>query len=213
VVSSRAIGAMGCGGLQARRFVGRPASHGGINADRSRGGWLPTRPCSRSSASRRPSNVTTGSASPPKAIAAAGVAWSARANVPERARCRTKAVRRARPRRGARARRRGGDRGAARASGRRRQRDQPGCRWERLPRDRQARGWLRLEQLMGGPGSWGHADAHRAGFARLLRRNASGFRSQRPIGSLLLLGPTGRGQDGDGEGDRRVPSFHSPARP
>lgn len=39
----------------------------------------------------------------------------------------------------------------------------------------------------------GHAE-HLARIARVLRRNASGFRSQRPVGTFLLLGPTGVGK-------------------
>jgi ATP-dependent Clp protease ATP-binding subunit ClpC len=51
---------------------------------------------------------------------------------------------------------------------------------------------LRLEALMG-ERVVGHADAL-ARVAAILRRNASGFRSRRPIGSFLLLGPTGVGK-------------------
>jgi ATP-dependent Clp protease ATP-binding subunit ClpC len=51
---------------------------------------------------------------------------------------------------------------------------------------------LRLEQLMG-ERVVGHGEAL-ARIARVLRRNASGFRSRRPIGSFLLLGPTGVGK-------------------
>jgi ATP-dependent Clp protease ATP-binding subunit ClpC len=51
---------------------------------------------------------------------------------------------------------------------------------------------LRLEQLLG-ERVVGHGDAL-ARIARVLRRNASGFRSRRPIGSFLLLGPTGVGK-------------------
>src|SRR6516165_9902094 len=51
---------------------------------------------------------------------------------------------------------------------------------------------LRLEQLMGDR-IVGHREAL-GRIARVLRRNASGFRSRRPIGSFLLLGPTGVGK-------------------
>ncbi len=51
---------------------------------------------------------------------------------------------------------------------------------------------LRLEQLMGAR-IVGHVEAL-GRIARVLRRNASGFRSRRPIGSFLLLGPTGVGK-------------------
>ncbi len=51
---------------------------------------------------------------------------------------------------------------------------------------------LRLEELLGA-----RIVGHKAALARIamvLRRNASGFRSRRPIGSFLLLGPTGVGK-------------------
>ncbi len=51
---------------------------------------------------------------------------------------------------------------------------------------------LRLESLLG-ERIVGHARAL-AKIATVLRRNASGFRSRRPIGSFLLLGPTGVGK-------------------
>ena len=51
---------------------------------------------------------------------------------------------------------------------------------------------LRLEQLLG-EHVVGHGHAL-ARIAHVLRRNAGGFRSQRPIGSFLLLGPTGVGK-------------------
>ena len=51
---------------------------------------------------------------------------------------------------------------------------------------------LRLEELLAGR-VVGHREAL-ARIAHVLRRNASGFRSQRPIGSFLLLGPTGVGK-------------------
>jgi len=51
---------------------------------------------------------------------------------------------------------------------------------------------LRLEALMA-ERVVGHTDAL-ARIAAVLRRNASGFRARRPIGSFLLLGPTGVGK-------------------
>lgn len=51
---------------------------------------------------------------------------------------------------------------------------------------------LRLESLMA-ERVVGHAEAL-ARIAAILRRNATGFRSRRPIGSFLLLGPTGVGK-------------------
>ncbi len=51
---------------------------------------------------------------------------------------------------------------------------------------------LRLEQSLA-ERIVGHGDAL-GRIARVLRRNASGFRSRRPIGSFLLLGPTGVGK-------------------
>jgi ATP-dependent Clp protease ATP-binding subunit ClpC len=51
---------------------------------------------------------------------------------------------------------------------------------------------LRLEELLA-QRVVGHEEAL-ARIARVLRRNASGFRSRRPIGSFLLLGPTGVGK-------------------
>ena len=51
---------------------------------------------------------------------------------------------------------------------------------------------LRLEELLGGR-IVGHRDALER-IATVLRRNASGFRSKRPIGTFLLLGPTGVGK-------------------
>jgi ATP-dependent Clp protease ATP-binding subunit ClpC len=51
---------------------------------------------------------------------------------------------------------------------------------------------LRLEDLLGGR-IVGHRHALER-IATVLRRNASGFRSQRPIGTFLLLGPTGVGK-------------------
>jgi len=51
---------------------------------------------------------------------------------------------------------------------------------------------LRLEELLGAR-IVGHASALER-IATVLRRNASGFRSKRPIGTFLLLGPTGVGK-------------------
>lgn len=51
---------------------------------------------------------------------------------------------------------------------------------------------LRLEELLAAR-IVGHSDAL-ARIATVLRRNASGFRSKRPIGTFLLLGPTGVGK-------------------
>jgi ATP-dependent Clp protease ATP-binding subunit ClpC len=51
---------------------------------------------------------------------------------------------------------------------------------------------LRLEELLGAR-IVGHKHAL-SRIAMVLRRNASGFRSRRPIGSFLLLGPTGVGK-------------------
>jgi ATP-dependent Clp protease ATP-binding subunit ClpC len=51
---------------------------------------------------------------------------------------------------------------------------------------------LRIEDLLGAR-IVGHRQAL-SKIATVLRRNASGFRSQRPIGSFLLLGPTGVGK-------------------
>jgi ATP-dependent Clp protease ATP-binding subunit ClpC len=66
---------------------------------------------------------------------------------------------------------------------------------------------LRLEQLMGGR-IVGHAEALER-IARVLRRNASGFRSRRPIGSFLLLGPTGVGKTETAKAIAEC-LFHSP---
>jgi ATP-dependent Clp protease ATP-binding subunit ClpC len=54
----------------------------------------------------------------------------------------------------------------------------------------------------------GHRDAL-ARVARVLRRNASGFRSRRPIGSFLLLGPTGVGKTETAKAIAEC-LFHSP---
>jgi ATP-dependent Clp protease ATP-binding subunit ClpC len=66
---------------------------------------------------------------------------------------------------------------------------------------------LRLEQLVA-ERVVGHADAI-ARIARVLRRNASGFRAQRPIGSFLLLGPTGVGKTETAKAIAEC-LFHSP---
>ena len=66
---------------------------------------------------------------------------------------------------------------------------------------------LRLEQLMGAR-IVGHRDAL-GRIARVLRRNASGFRSRRPIGSFLLLGPTGVGKTETAKAIAEC-LFHSP---
>jgi ATP-dependent Clp protease ATP-binding subunit ClpC len=54
----------------------------------------------------------------------------------------------------------------------------------------------------------GHAEAL-GRIARVLRRNASGFRSKRPIGSFLLLGPTGVGKTETAKAIAEC-LFHSP---
>jgi ATP-dependent Clp protease ATP-binding subunit ClpC len=66
---------------------------------------------------------------------------------------------------------------------------------------------LRLEELMGAR-IVGHREAL-ARIARVLRRNASGFRSRRPIGSFLLLGPTGVGKTETAKAIAEC-LFHSP---
>jgi ATP-dependent Clp protease ATP-binding subunit ClpC len=66
---------------------------------------------------------------------------------------------------------------------------------------------LRLEQLLGDR-VVGHTSAL-ARIARVLRRNASGFRSRRPIGSFLLLGPTGVGKTETAKAIAEC-LFHSP---
>jgi ATP-dependent Clp protease ATP-binding subunit ClpC len=66
---------------------------------------------------------------------------------------------------------------------------------------------LRLEQLLG-ERVVGHAEALER-IARVLRRNASGFRSHRPIGSFLLLGPTGVGKTETAKAIAEC-LFHSP---
>jgi ATP-dependent Clp protease ATP-binding subunit ClpC len=66
---------------------------------------------------------------------------------------------------------------------------------------------LRLEQLLAAR-VVGHTEPL-ARIARVLRRNASGFRAQRPIGSFLLLGPTGVGKTETAKAIAEC-LFHSP---
>lgn len=66
---------------------------------------------------------------------------------------------------------------------------------------------LRMEQLMGDR-IVGHSEAL-VRIARILRRNASGFRSRRPIGSFLFLGPTGVGKTETAKAIAEC-LFHSP---
>jgi ATP-dependent Clp protease ATP-binding subunit ClpC len=66
---------------------------------------------------------------------------------------------------------------------------------------------LRLEALMA-ERVVGHTDAI-ARIAGVLRRNAGGFRSRRPIGSFLLLGPTGVGKTETAKAVAQC-LFHSP---
>jgi ATP-dependent Clp protease ATP-binding subunit ClpC len=66
---------------------------------------------------------------------------------------------------------------------------------------------LRLEELLA-ERVVGHAGALER-IARVLRRNASGFRSRRPIGSFLLLGPTGVGKTETAKAIAEC-LFHSP---
>ncbi len=122
----------------------------------------------------------------PGAIAAA-VTWSAR-YVPERP-LPDKAVG-VLDLAGARARRRGED-NVGRAQVADVLTEMTGVPVERLLETDGAR-MLRLEELLAGR-VVGHHEAL-ARIAHVLRRNASGFRSQRPIGSFLLLGPTGVGK-------------------
>jgi ATP-dependent Clp protease ATP-binding subunit ClpC len=122
----------------------------------------------------------------PTAMAAA-VSWSAR-YVPDRA-LPDKAVS-ILDLAGARARRRG-EREVARAQIAEVVSETTGVPLERLLETDAVR-MLRLEQSMG-TRIVGHA--HALGrIARVLRRNAGGFHSQRPIGSFLMLGPTGVGK-------------------
>ena len=122
----------------------------------------------------------------PEAIGCA-VAWSAR-YVPERA-LPDKAVS-VLDLAGARARRRG-DRHVGRHQVADVISETSGVPVERLLETDGAR-MLRLEQSMA-ERIVGHTDAL-ARIASVLRRNATGFRSKRPIGSFLLLGPTGVGK-------------------
>ncbi|HEX3772310.1 MAG TPA: ATP-dependent Clp protease ATP-binding subunit [Polyangiaceae bacterium] len=137
----------------------------------------------------------------PEAIAAA-VAWSAR-YMPDRA-LPDKAVS-VLDLAGARARRRGErdlgrDRVAEVLS------ETCGVPVERLLEQDGAR-MLRLEELMA-KRIVGHGEALER-IARVLRRNASGFRSRRPIGSFLLLGPTGVGKTETAKAIAEC-LFHSP---
>ena len=66
---------------------------------------------------------------------------------------------------------------------------------------------LRIEELLT-ERVVGHADAL-SRIAHVLRRNASGFRAQRPIGSFLLLGPTGVGKTETAKAIAEC-LFHSP---
>jgi ATP-dependent Clp protease ATP-binding subunit ClpC len=122
----------------------------------------------------------------PTAMAAA-VSWSAR-YVPDRA-LPDKAVG-ILDLAGARARRRG-EREVARAQIAEVISETTGVPLERLL-ETDAERMLRLEQSMG-TRIVGHAHALER-IARVLRRNAGGFHSQRPIGSFLMLGPTGVGK-------------------
>ena len=137
----------------------------------------------------------------PEAMAAA-VAWSAR-YVPERA-LPDKAVSLL-DLAGARARRRGESQ-----VGREMVADvvteSTGVPTERLLETDAAR-MLRLEELLA-TRVVGHAESL-ARIARVLRRNASGFRSGRPVGSFLLLGPTGVGKTETAKAIAEC-LFHSP---
>ncbi|MGD0676169.1 MAG: ATP-dependent Clp protease ATP-binding subunit [Polyangiaceae bacterium] len=133
---------------------------------------------------------------------AAAVEWSAR-YVPDRA-LPDKAVS-VLDLAGARARRRG-DREVGRAAVADVVSQTSGVPVERLLETDQAR-MLRLEQAMG-ERIVGHKDAL-ARIARVLRRNASGLRSRRPIGSFLLLGPTGVGKTETAKAIAEC-LFHSP---
>jgi ATP-dependent Clp protease ATP-binding subunit ClpC len=66
---------------------------------------------------------------------------------------------------------------------------------------------LKLEQVLG-ESVVGHG-AQLARIARLLRRNAAGLRGRRPIGTFLLLGPTGVGKTESAKAVARA-LFHSP---
>jgi ATP-dependent Clp protease ATP-binding subunit ClpC len=133
---------------------------------------------------------------------AAAVAWSAR-YVPERP-LPDKAVS-VLDLAGARARRRG-ERDVGRAQVADVMTELTGVPVERLLETDGAR-MLRLEQLLA-ERVVGHGEAL-ARIAHVLRRNASGFRSQRPIGSFLLLGPTGVGKTETAKAIAEC-LFHSP---
>jgi ATP-dependent Clp protease ATP-binding subunit ClpC len=137
----------------------------------------------------------------PEAIAAA-VAWSAR-YVPERA-LPDKAVGLL-DLAGARARRRG-ERDVGREQVADVVSESTGVPVDRLLETDGAR-MLRLEQLMAAR-VVGHTEPL-ARIARVLRRNASGFRAGRPIGSFLLLGPTGVGKTETAKAIAEC-LFHSP---
>lgn len=137
----------------------------------------------------------------PGAIAAA-VAWSAR-YVPDRP-LPDKAVS-VLDLAGARARRRG-EREVGRQQLAEVMTEMTGVPVERLLETDGAR-MLRLEQLLA-ERVVGHGEAL-SRIAHVLRRNASGFRSQRPIGSFLLLGPTGVGKTETAKSIAEC-LFHSP---
>jgi ATP-dependent Clp protease ATP-binding subunit ClpC len=137
----------------------------------------------------------------PDAIASA-VAWSARF-IPERP-LPDKAVG-VLDLAGARARRRG-ERDVGRAQVAEVLTEMTGVPVERLLETDGAR-MLRLEQLLA-ERVVGHGEAL-GRIAHVLRRNASGFRSRRPIGSFLLLGPTGVGKTETAKAIAEC-LFHSP---
>jgi ATP-dependent Clp protease ATP-binding subunit ClpC len=133
---------------------------------------------------------------------AAAVAWSARF-IPERP-LPDKAVG-VLDLAGARARRRG-ERDVGRAQVAEVMTEMTGVPVERLLETDGAR-MLRLEQLLA-ERVVGHVGAL-GRIAHVLRRNASGFRSHRPIGSFLLLGPTGVGKTETAKAIAEC-LFHSP---
>jgi ATP-dependent Clp protease ATP-binding subunit ClpC len=106
---------------------------------------------------------------------------------------------------GARARRRG-ERDVGRAQVAEVLTEMTGVPVERLLETDGAR-MLRLEQLLA-ERVVGHGEAL-GRIAHVLRRNASGFRSRRPIGSFLLLGPTGVGKTETAKAIAEC-LFHSP---
>ena len=138
----------------------------------------------------------------PEAMAAA-VAWSAR-YVPERA-LPDKAVGLL-DLAGARARRRGESRGRARAGRRRRERVDRRAGGAPARDRRRAHAAPRAAH---GRSAWSATPSRSTRIARVLRRNASGFRAQRPIGSFLLLGPTGVGKTETAKAIAEC-LFHSP---